>query len=680
MAENTTAYAGTAGSLAGEGSDRIDGSSPSAFKRRIERSKKERREFIFDWQTNVDRRRGKPTPSDSDENRQRVPVDWAHTKTKVSALFSQVPRVIVTAENRDYKPAATVFGRRLNMRLKKGGIEAVMFETLPDVINKAGIAAAMVRFESTTAMKMVPKAPPQDVGMLGSIMQSLGVRMGFAQQEMEEQPYTVDRRFICERIDPENLLWDADEFDGSDFDTSSWIGHSGRMTSANARREFKLTDEQMEKAVGDTRDGRDKPQKEAEGTVENSEEDVVCYDEIFYWRYLYHEDEKYFKAIQRVVFIDGLGNEPIVNEPWAGQRFDEELGVYLGSCRFPIQVFTLNYMSSEPIPPSDSSITRPQVDELEKSRFQMFLQRDHSRPIRWADVNRIDADILTLMMQGDWNHFIPTQGPGDKAIGEVAKSNYPRDSYEFDRTIKNDMMEATGVGQNQLGAMATGERSAAEAKITQGSFTTRTAQERARSVSFFLRIADVMAGLICLYDDFELPDIDQQEAQMLEMWDRTRINHELAFSTRGDASVLLDAGQRFDRLERFLNIAGKSAMVDPIDILREMAELSDIDPECVQRPPDKGPEQPNVSFRFSGDDLINPIAVATMAKLDIAPSEEDIIAAKLIIAAANMPTIPPSADPTTPVPQQGVLPMGDDRPEWQTVDRINSRRDASQNK
>ena len=668
---DTNAYAPTTSQESAV--EKIVGSKPSAFKRRIERSKREKREFTSDWQNNVDRRRGKPTATDSDDNRQRVPVDWSHTKAKISALFSQLPRVICTAEANDYKPAAHIFGKHLNKRLKKGGIEATMFEVLPDVINKSGFGAAMVRFEATMDVREVPVVADADL----SLMDTIAIRMGFKQREMTEQEYTVDRRFVVGRVSPDDLLWDADEFDGSDFDTSPWIGHSGRMTPAEAQREFKLTDEQLEKAIGDTREGMDKPEKEYEGTTK-PEGDVVCYDEIFYWRYLFHEDEKYFKAIQRMVFIDGLGNEPIVNEPWKGQRFDEELGSYLGSCRFPIQVLTFNYLSDEPIPPSDSSMMRPQVDELEKSRFQMALNRDHSRPIRWVNIDRTDADIWTALMNGDWQHFIPTQGPGDKVVGEVARAAYPRDNMEHDRVIKQDLMETGGVGQNQLGSLASGERSAAEAKITQGHFSTRTSQERARTVSFFLGLADVMAGLMCLYDDFELPETKDMEA--LEMWDRTRINHELVFSTRGDSSVLLDAGQRFDRLERFLNIAGKSGYFDPVDTLREMAELSDIDPESIQPPQPKGPEKPNVSYRFSGEDMMNPIAVAVMAKTDMAPSREDVMAAKMIIASAAMT---PGVDPQPPFdPSLGVEPgsnaMRDDRPDWQIVDRINSRRDASQ--
>jgi hypothetical protein len=664
--------------------ERIVGSSPKAFKRRIDRSKRERKDYIYDWQTSVDRRRAKPTTTDSDDNRQRVPIDWSHTKTKVAALFSQVPRVIVTAEAKEYKPAAPVFGKHLNMRLRKGGIEATMFEVVPDVINKAGLGAAMVRYECTKDIRQVPAIADADL----PTMEAIAISLGLAEREMVDQPYIVDRRFVTERIDPDNLLWDADEFEGSDFDQSSWIGHSGRCTWAQAKGEFKLSDEQREKALGDTQDGRE-TKHETEGTVGASEEDVVCYDEIFYWRYLYHDDEKYFKAIQRMVFIEGLGDEPVVNEPWDGQRFDEALGTYLGSCRFPIQVLTFNYMSSEPIPPSDSAIMRPQVDELEKSRFQMFLHRDHSRPIRWADVNRMDADILTNIMQGDWGHFIPTQGPGDKAIGEVARSNYPRDDYEFDRVIKNDMMEATGVGQNQLGVMATGERSAAEAKITQGNYSTRTAQERARTVSFFLRLADVMAGLMCLHDDFQLPD--REDIEQLEMWDRTRINHELAFSTRGDASVLLDAEQRFNRLERFLNIAGKSGMYDPMNTLKEMAELTDIDPDDVHPPAEKKVEAANISYRFSGEDMVNPLALAVMAQSNQLPGPDAVFAAKKAIMLAAAPVPPEETPPVVPElppqgpggapPKPGAPPqMEDNRPDWQLVDRINSRRDASQNK
>ena len=87
-----------------------------------------------------------------------------------------------------------------------------------------------------------------------------------------------------------------------------------------------------------------------------------------------------------------------------------------------------------------------------------------------------------------------------------------------------------------------------------------------------------------------------------------------------------------------------------------------------------------MSYRFSGEDMMNPIAVAVMAKTDMAPSREDVMAAKMIIASAAMT---PGVDPQPPFdPSLGVEPgsnaMRDDRPDWQIVDRINSRRDASQ--
>jgi hypothetical protein len=439
----------------------------------------------------------------------------------------------------------------------------------------------------------------------------------------------------------------------------------------------------------------------------SKEEDVVCFDEIYYWRYLYHEDEKYFSAIQRVVFVDGI-DDPVVNEKWKGQKFDEETNTYTGACKPPVRVLTMHYISSECIPPSESAVTRPTVKQLMRGRDQMMEQRDHSKPIRWIDSNRADADIITSLMQGDWQGFIPTQGPGDKIIGEVARSNYPQENMEFDRQFKADLMEARSLGPNQMGVVASGPRSAAETKTVQANFTTVISQQRARCTAFMIGIADVLFGLMALYDDWELPD--QQEGQELQNWDRTRINQELAFTIRLDSTVLLDSEQRIDRVMRFLNIAGKSGRVKPDPILAELAALSGLDPDEVIAPPDvKGPPPPNLSFRFSGAaDLMNPLALAMLVEANMAPKPEAMQAAYRMLqdVATNNPTVPlviepkggqlvpdpgvilkpqPAVPPAPPMaggppppPGPGDNAMSDEHPDWQATDRINSRRDATQ--
>ncbi len=654
---------------------RIVGGSIKSFKARIERCKTKRRELLREWQINVDYRRGKPVDVDTDEGRSSVTADWSQTNAKIAQLFSQTPEVIVTGDG-PYKPAAMPVQKRLNWILKKAKIGACMDEVLPDVLNAAGIGVAIVSYEQRDETREVPEYKLEDADLITRTL----VQMGLKKIPMVDQTYVTDRKFSVDRVGPEDFIWPV-EFEKSDFDESPFLGRGGRAPWAEAKSMFPtsdgnrgLLDEDKDKAMGDDRTTQDRLSMSAREDV-TREEDIVCFDEIYYWRYLYHEDEKYFSAIQRVVFVDGV-TDPVINEKWKGQRFDEEMGNYVGACRFPVRVLSLHYISSECIPPSESAVTRTTVKELMRGRQQMSDQRDHSKPIRWADTNRIDADIMTSLMMGDWQGFIPTQGPGDKAIGEVARSNYPPENAEFDRVFKADLMEARSLGPNQMGTLSTGPRSAAESKITQGNFTTVISQQRARCTSFMIGIADVMFGLMALYDDFELPD--QQDGQRLQNWDRTRISHELAFSVRLDSSVLLDSEQRIDRIMRFLNIAGKSGRVNPGPVLEELAALSGLDPALVITPPPEGnkPELPKISFNFKGvEDLNDPVVVGILIENNQAPSPQSVMNAKKLIASAKMGA---ETDPVGTPSDGSVPPMADDRPEWQSVDRINSRRDASQ--
>ena len=650
-------------------------SSPSKWKARIEKCKTKRRRLITDWTINIDYRRGKQFDADSDYDRIAVACDWSMTKSKQSQLFSQVPKIVSTAKQKAYAPAAPIFGKVVNDQLTAAGVGVAMDECLPDAINAAGIAAVIVAYESRQAPKEVPSLDP---AKLPPELQSM-LAMGTYQIPMETIDAVIDERFTINRISPADLLWPI-EFTGSDYDKAPWVGRSGRMTWSEAKAAFGLTDEQKNLVVGDTRTDVDKLTPSMSDDASGQEDDeTVSFDEIFYWRYRFLADEKYYKAIQRVVFVKGI-DAPVVDEPWAGQRFDENLGGYIGSCRFPIRVLTLTYISDECIPPSDSAMIRPQVDELIKSRGQIMKQRDHSIPVRWFDVNRIDATIQTQLMQGDYQGFIPTNGDGTRAIGEVARSSYPRENFQFDSVIKNDMNEALGMGPNQQGTpMASGEHSATEAGITQENFQTRIGYERAKCVNFFIGIADVMAGLVVLYGDFEMPDISEEDQQKLMLWDRERINHAIAFTVRADSTVLLSAGQRTERLMNIINTFGKSGMINPQSLIDEVLSLADIDPATVMVEPKEPPkDQPKISYNFKGEDLNNPMVVAVLVEGGMAPSIESLEAAKKMMMAVQIPPAAPPPDPNAapPAPAGPDTTMQDARPDWQMVDRINQRREV----
>jgi hypothetical protein len=639
------------------------------FRSRIEAAKSKRSELIAGWQENVSYRLGQPFESTSDRDRVAVTLDWSQTKAKQAQLFSQVPEVRLTPKHPAFAAAVPVFAKVLNETLTKAKVGTVMDEVLPDCINAAGVGAAIVGYEARTEPVEVPAIDLSglDPMVAMSLMQS-------GQVPMETVERVVDSRFTVTHISPEDLLWPV-EFTGSDADDGPWIGRSGRMTRATAKHAFDLTDAQLELAAGSDQSAHDRLVPE---NALRTEDEVVSFEEVYYWRHLFHPEEKHFKAIQRVVYVTGI-DEPVIDEPWKGQQFDEEAG-YVGACKFPIRVLTLTHISGQFIPPSDSAIARPQVNELIKSRSQMIQQRDHSVPIRWMDINRIDPAIQELLQQGDWQGFIPTNGSGASAIGEVARASYPREDFEFDRVAKADIQEAWQVGPNQMGAMHSGERSASEAQIVQANFQTRIGYERARVVAFYVGIAEVTAGLLALYGDFDLPSIGQDGAQQLQSWDRTRIYGEVVYDGRPDSSVLRDGNRRLQRLIQTYNFAAPSGYVEVEPILKEIIALSGLDPAIVRAPKGKAPEPLNVSIR-NAEDLRDPVMLALLMATGQAPSPQHLEAAKALLAAAPLPAGMAAGAPGPPAEAPGPTPLEPpvgSEPAFQMAPRINHRSDGSE--
>lgn len=629
-------------------------------------SKTKRDDLVDGWQKNVDERRGKASDEASDEGRSMVPVDWTVTKTKSAQLFSQMPAVRLSPKHAAFAEAVPVFAKVVNDLGKHANVEAVMTESLADCINAAGIGAAIVRYEALS--EMIDR-PADDTALMPAVP-------GIPVPTVKVQRIT-SRRFCVDRISPADLLWPKG-FRRSDWDKAPWLGHTCRDQWAKAKRLLGLKDEDKEKILGANRKRSESLANKTDAD-RKVEEDLVEYDEVFYYRYLYHEDEKYYDAIQRVVFVCGM-EEPVINEPWKGQRFDETIGAYAGSCVLPIRILTLAYISDEAIPPSDSAIIRPLIKELQESRQHMKEQRKQSRPLRWFDVDKVDPTMVRDLVNGTWQGMIPTIGNGDKALGEVARSSYPRENHEFDEIYKRDIQEAVSVGPNQSGQYASGERSASEAQIVQQSFQTEIGYQRAKVAAYFVGIMEVLSAFWCLYGVVEPTGIGAaigpDGAKRLESWDRQRINQKFVFDVRADSTVRLDAGQLLQQLTSVLNVTAQSGFINPKPLIKRIIELNGLDPaEVMVDPTPKGPEPPKISYSFKGEDLANPLVLAIINQSGQGPTAEGIALAKQQQAAlfersdeggepgGGGPAGPAGAPAGMPMPEgEGPLPEVDGMP------------------
>lgn len=631
----------------------------TAWKSRISAARKRRDDLVSLWQENVDARRGRTNETD-DGGGTKVNQDWPLTKAKIAQLFSQTPEVRLTPRDQAFNVAVPEFGRRLNDVITDSDVGSAIEEVLADVVNAAGIGGVLVSCEKRTEPREVPTVDP---ALLPPEAQQ-AVATGAISLPMDTIEHTVDIRYPVQRISPADLLIPSD-FTGSVYDQARWLGHDGRMTWAQAQLSLGLTDEQKDDVVGtDKRAGGTTHSLNTDSTKFRDTE-VVNFTEIFYWRHYYHADETSFSAIQRVVFVDGL-DEPVVDEPYTGQKRLEE-GQVVGMRRLPIRVLTLTYISDDSLPPSDSTIGRFQVDELEASRTAMVQQRKHSIPIRWFDANRVSPNTRSLLEKGTFQGFIPTNGPGDRAVGEVARASFPQEKFEFDKVAKADLTEIWQVGSNQSGAFAGAGATASEARIIQQNFQTRVGQERDKVSRFFVGIAECLAGLLALYDPrpLQLPEGVPQEA----------IANGFVYAVRVDSTVLLDAAEQIDRLQKGLNLTAQSGYVNPKPIIAKIWELLGEDPSTVVIDPQpKAPEPVKVSVS-KAEDLMNPLFIATLLRTGQAPTPDDLAAAKKLLEAAYLPTVPVPPMATDGMPQEGIERPKIAAPDWEAAPRIERRQD-----
>lgn len=621
----------------------------------LSRAKQFLRDVVPDWAINIDYRRGKPFDSDSDRDRIAVPLDWAATKAKQSQLFSQVPEIRLQARYAAYKASTQMFAKKVNEGLTDARVGVAMDEELPDCINAAGVGAVLVAMDSLSEDRDVPTVGPE----IAAAMKAKGMTV-----PTQKRNVPTDTRFTVTRISPSDLLWEV-SFTGSDFDDSPWLGNKGRTTWVGARGMFpKLTDDDKAKVCGaDTRNTLDSLAAQSDDRRRQKPNDTVEYEQVFYKRYLFHAEETDFCALHRLVFLKGM-NDPIVDEPWTGQERNEQ-GRILGVRKFPIRVLTLTYISDESIPPSDTAMGRPMVDELNRSRGQMIRNRESSTPLRWMNTNLVDPQVQVQMMRGTWQGTIPINGDGSRALGEVARANFPNEDFTFDNIAKADFREtwqvedAVGIGP-QI-------RSAAEANNRQQNYQTRIGYERARCAKHFVGIAEVMAGLIALRGTFS-----PEELQVLGNMDPKLLSDCYAFNVRADSTLLLDSTQRIERLMTFLNMTAKSGCVDVVAVISEIAELNGLPPETVHKMPEKGPEPMSASLRLSGaTDMNDVMTLAMLAHSNQLPTPEDVNAAKMVLASLpQQPQVmPPNpggpGGPDGPPPPDGPPSAGGGRPQNQ---------------
>lgn len=638
--------------------------SSGAWRGRLSACRATRKEMLKTWQDNVLYRRGKPFKTAPTEDTINVPADWARTRNKQAQLWYQLPEVKLEPRREEWRGVAPVFASALNHQLsEKMHAEHAMNECLGDVINASGIGVVKVGYEATFEDVEMPlqdqsQYPPEE----WQSMQAAG------QIQMQSTPKPVYECYYARRISPAHFLWPV-EFTGSNWQEAKWLGWEGYIPIAEAQRN-KWVDAEFEGTSIDDQEWL----LIKENVDQRSQDGWVKFAEVFYRPFYFDPNEKDPRKVKRCVIVDGVQGEKskVVDEDFQWQRYvppstdpmtgQATKGAWMGMTAFPIKVMTLTKISDLAIPPSDSEMGRPQVRELIRGRSQMVKQRDHSMPIRWFDTNQVDDEIADRLRKGKYQDMIPMNGPGDHAIGEVARAAFPKETFEFDKVAKQDLDESWSMGNPQMSAPAPGDTTATEIKSMESSLNVRLEFERGWVLRFFLEIAEATAQLMQLFtDDIEYASVVGADGmQSIKPWNRDTVPGEYVFKIKPDSQLKLDAGKtRMDSLNLY-KLLRQDPMINPVGLVGEVLEQHGLDPSKNLAPPKPPqPDKPAISYSFKGEDLLNPFVIAIMQKSGTPITPEDIAAAKKLIADLSgdmLPPQPPSELATGVPPPSGDAP------------------------
>lgn len=644
---------------------------PTSFWRTaIDDSKKHVKALLPEWKENVTYRAMQPFGSETDAERVALPEDWTRTKQKQAQLAFQLPKIVALAQRPQDKALAAQATAAVNTVLAtECKAHYAIDEALADAINASGLMAIFVEVENIVETQANPLAPsdPTQMGLPG----------------LPAMPETVSRvlarKYHTRRISTPNLLWPV-EFTGSRWETSPWLGYRALVPlevlkkhprwgeKIRAEKDLKAVDHKIETLASEMSQG-------LKGTVPCLEVEVI-----YYQARMFDSDAVHPDHLRTIVFVEGV-KEPVehgdIDEqelvpatPPArnpdGTTVPAQPAYYRGLTTFPIRVETLTYVSDLAVPPSDTRAGRSQVRELMRSRAQMLQQRDSSVPMRWFDVNRVDPLVQEGLQSGTWQGWIPMNGPGDRAIGEVARANYPRENHTFQSIISGDLDRSWALSNNGVGMPNATERSATEINAVQTAGAIRLDYEKTRVNRMVAEIAGVLWSLMQRYltapEFVEIVGEDGQKTTQPLSDDVFRAHFKFDFVP--DTSDRLDIQTKQANFDKLLNLLGKAEFVNKKRMGEEAFRLHGYDPkEFVLEPQPPPPPPPNVSYRFSGEDLLNPMATAIMLKTQqITPA--DIDAAALMIAdaiqkAKQAMIPPPMAPPASPSAPMSPQPMAD---------------------
>lgn len=512
--------------------------------------------------------------------------DFTLVERKKADLFYQRPDVSAVASPllEGHEALLEADTTILNEKLGLDGVhaKALVHQLLFDVLCPAGTGWSVMGYESVTI-------PTETVDpMTGQPMMA---------------PVPIFEDCYWRYLSPWQALVPRG-FKSTQWDDAPWLGYDFEVPVRVAKRKGWVPD--------DYRGGPPSPELAFDtGLGHAPDESVAKGSLIWYKSALYRDDIVHPQHLTLLILMDGI-DQPAEHKDSPYQTITPKGNLSPDSLiGFPIHPLTIRTLTDSAQVPSDCTISRPIVNELNKFRGQMIEQRE-ANILRWQyNTDVMPPEAVTKMVKSPIGGMIGVPGDayvGEGAIKELPHGTYPRENFSFNDYLDNDLARTHGLDANQQGVSAQGDQTATEAQLQQGNANARLGLERGIVLDWYIRgvtkYAAIVRRLLPVEDAAAI--LGQQKAAEWDSWRHT-IPAALAFTAMPNSTLRQDTSSELDRRMKHYTYWANDPYINRAALAQETLKYLGYSPKVFQaQPPPKGPEPAKPGFSFKGDDL-NPL-------------------------------------------------------------------------
>jgi hypothetical protein len=516
-------------------------------------------------------------------------------------------------------PAIQAHQEIVNEKLGADGIDAtrMVHQTLFDVLSLSGVGFTKMGYEMY--------ATTQDV---------LDPMTG----QPRSVPVPVAEKCYWEHFSPKQAVIPHD-FRSTEWDKAPYLGMQFTLPLTAANREkYKLPPE----FEGSKADGT---QYFDHGTASQESESVFTGVEIYYRSILFRDDVQHPDHLTMLVLVDGV-EEPVIHEDCQYQTLlpngqlspDSLIG-------FPIHPLNTRTLTDSAYPPSDCTMIRPLVNELNVYRTQQVQFRD-AATLKWMyNTDTLPKDAVQKIVRAPIGGMIgvpPEAFIGEGSIKELPQGSMPRENFAGQQAIDDDIARTTAIDAAGAGVQSNTNQTATEAQIQQGNANARLDFERGVVLQWYVKGVTKFSTLIQRYTPIEQAAqiVGPQLAQQWDAW-RKAVPSALAFTAMPDSALRVDqAVDRKAALDFYSFIRQDPYVQKGVPkLLERLFRKHHIDPTGIIVPPDPPkPEPPKASLSFKGEDLVAPqapIVIEILTQLGLKISPEAVLQSQQLLLNAQ---------------------------------------------